>query len=282
MRSILLPVLLSAVSSSAATLTVGGDLRYTLADPAQRGDVTGRGSVTLTCSPCSTPGNSVWFGFESVGFVYVNAPGERPNRASGVEKARESHWDFETRNRFPAGARLYPILNNAVCVCGNNAESSMATDFPRPDLAFTTDPKLTVLTSWGSPEFKDLTVGKPHTLHAQCDAHPKQGEHAVLEVHGPGIDLRHTFTDSSDGQLQVEVTPSAVGTVEAWCTFEPYGNTSNVLTLPVVAPKGSGPSKGSGRDEAEGEAPAGGCSATGAPALLLLAAVSLARRRSRA
>lgn len=282
MRSILLPVLLCAVSSSAATLDVGGDLTFTLADPAQEAQVKGSGEVSLTCSPCSNPDNTKKFMFGSIRFVYQSAPAESPNRVgSGLYAGvRESRWSYEVTNLFPPGARLYPILQGALCVCGNGADASKATDFPKPALAFTTDPKMLPLTYFGSAALEVPTVGVTRPLSAQCTANPKQGERATIEVHGPGIDLRHTFDDSKDGQLTADITPTAPGTIEAWCTFEPYGNRSKVVTMPVVEPADRAPENPSKRSDRDAdETPEGGCSVTGAPAMMLLAALALRRRR---
>ncbi len=275
MRSLQLAVLLFAASASALSVTEAGTT-FTLADPAQASSPYGSGEVWLACSACSEPLNTLKGSILGVNFVHQNAPGVRALTANGRFLGRELRWSYEISSRFPAGARLYPVVNDAMCICGNVAETSPVIDVPRPDQAFTTDPEMTglfVLVS--SPDRQKATAGKTDRLVATCDASPQQGEQGVIEVRGPGVALRHVFTSHSEGRLEADITPTAAGTLEAWCTFMPYGNTSKVKTAEVVAPKAPGGGSSGGSEHIAEPEPEGGCSATGAPALVALAALAL-------
>lgn len=281
MRPLQLAALLFAVSSSAGTLTVlDADMTLTFPDPSQSGPVKASGEVWVSCGPCSEPLNTQKYAFREISFVYQNAPAVIPYRVGGLYTPdRMSRWSFDATNLLPRGARLYPILKAAMCICGNGAEVAWV-DVPKPELAVTTDPRmgtLVVITGDGA------VVGKTDKLVATCTANPQQGEQAVIEIQGPGIALRQAFTSGPDLRFEPQITPTAPGTIEAWCTLLPYGNKSNVLTRPVVAAEAprSSSTKSSKTEDPEpmGEA---GCSVAGAPAFALLAGLALRRRRRQA
>jgi len=279
MRSLQLIVLFSAASSSALSVTEAG---MTFTTSMRNDRLYGGGEVWVVCSPCSEPLNTLKGGFRGVEFMYQNAPGVRGHRSGGLFIDRVPRFSFETSSPFPYGARLYPVINEAFCQCGNVAEVSQLVDFPRPDLAFTTDPSMAYLgVLVSSPDRQKATVGKTDRVIASCYANPQPGEQAIIEVHGPGIDLRHEFTSGDSGKLDAQITPTAPGTIEAWCTFMPYGNKSKVLTAEVVAPKIRPAPDSPDEDGMKEAAPETGCSTTGAPSVALLAALLMITRSTR-
>lgn len=258
-------------------------MTFTLTDPSQSGTVKGSGEVWVTCGPCSEPLNTQKYAFRAIEFMYEKAPAVRGYRIGGfITPDRMSRWSFDATSMLPRGARLYPIVKSAMCICGNAQEVAWV-DVPKPELAISTDPWMGGLVAIPVeyPNRQQPTAGKTDRLIATCTANPQPGEEAVIEIHGPGVDLRQAFTTGPELRFETQVTPTAPGVIEAWCTFLPYGNKSNVVTVMVVAPRvkmTDSPDPDESNDPMMGEA---GCSAAGAPAFALLSIFAAMRRRNR-
>lgn len=235
-------------------------------------------SLTLQCSLSCPPSRpELHYGAPGGTDAYfASAPAEDTDVyfGSGFGTA-DNGVNVTTDRSFKPGSAVIVKTKSATCWCGNANGEGGYVDLESNVMVI--PPAMLV----------DETMRQNDDESIIVNAVPRGAETVTVKLSGAGLDETRTLTQSDFGTQDgvfVRFTPTQPGTLTFTTTLNPHGATTTgsttVTARAVPTGGGSGGSGGSGGGGGSEEEP-GGCSSTGALALMSLGALLFGRRRSR-